>query len=422
MSLFKKYLGVVGWEKIEPTILAALAENVKICFVGTHGSSKTSVCVRLAKALLNVDVKFQRYDGPNVKHEEIFGITNVKALTEGRLEYIDHPQSIRNKEVVLWDEINRPNPMMQSKLNEVLLEGSIHGEKLNLKWQFASANPSAKYDAFYLQPQLAARLFFVKTPEPTNSMFIEMMEASEQYEAFDKLDSVALKKRVSGFGSTFLEVVSDKPSDRMKMKSMQIVSSVMEAMSTGNNGDMFPLSLRESKRMFNMLNRIQIVHKQLKTTFTEESMLSIVLGHVPHNFGMLAHKYDIDSVRSAAVVAYKKAMESDPETIILSAADPVSVMASMIRSKNVDTLSIDHFRTLLRNTDSKNMPRLVNYAVKRSPNPDENVIRTIVEVIVHNMIDRDPDTIISDSIPVSWGSKNAIKRIMSVFEQNNKVV
>jgi len=60
MSRFEKTLGVVGWGNIEPVILIALAENVKLCFVGSHGGSKTSVCKRLTFALKGSTKSFQK--------------------------------------------------------------------------------------------------------------------------------------------------------------------------------------------------------------------------------------------------------------------------------------------------------------------------------------------------------------------------
>ena len=44
-------LGIVGWDHLEPVILAALATESPLLLVGSHGSAKTMVLTRLAEAM-----------------------------------------------------------------------------------------------------------------------------------------------------------------------------------------------------------------------------------------------------------------------------------------------------------------------------------------------------------------------------------
>jgi hypothetical protein len=367
MPLFEKALGVVGWDRIEPVILIALAENVNVCFVGNHGGSKTSVCKRLAFALKGVSKKFQQYDCPNVKHDEIFGITDIKALTEGTLRYIKHPQSIWDKDVILWSEINRPNPMLQSKLNEIILDGSVHGKKTNITWQFADANPSAKYEAFYLQPQLAARLFFVETPKPNSIMFDAMMENEALFNGFDfpeipkeskedrdkryKEHLSHLRTQVSDLGKFFFNLCNEKITEADMKFASDMTKEVLREMNDGSNGDTFPLSMREAKRLAKMLSRTCAYARVSGTTVATlvSTIEQIILGHIPHYFGMLSRSYDHQSVIAAARVVFQRHVSGDSSLIIASIGDPINLITKMLRDEKTDIFSINHLKDVLNN-------------------------------------------------------------------------
>lgn len=430
---FKECLGIVGWDAIEPVILIALAENAKICFVGNHGASKTSVCHRLAMALRKVEVKFQRYDCPNVKHDEIFGITNVKALTEGRYEFIQHPQTLWGKEVVLWSEINRTNPMLQSKLNEVLLEGTLHGSQTGVTWQFADANPSAKYEAYYLQPQVAARLFFVSVPNPTAAMFRDMIANEEAFDVFaDLLEckdkdeakkarserNARIKAQVSPltvfFHTIFLE---EKVTEKDTKLAADVVDAAMRTMNEGSNGETFPLSMREAKRMFKMVARAgaYVRAAKLQPVGIMPIIENIVLGHIPNFHGLLAHSYDHASVVAAVRLVVTTHLEQNPQAVMLGNGDPINIITGMRRDGRFGTIERQHLRDVLVGRSHTELLRYAAFTIaKTRKTPDtEKVVRMVIEeIITSGMRLPAPQNTL-------WSPDN-INKYIETFRENNK--
>lgn len=433
---FKDCLGVVGWDSIEPTVLIALAEDVRVCFVGNHGSSKTSVCQRLAMALHNVEVKFQRYDTPNVKHDEIFGITNVKALTEGRYEFVKHPQSVWGKEVILWSEINRPNPMMQSKLNELLLEGTLHGAPTKVKWQFADANPSAKYEAYYLQPQLAARLFFIDVPNPNVTMLAEMLSNTDKYDVFQEVTcsdpeerkqlvkerNNKIKKQVGPLGIFFQELVHAKITDADRKFALEVTTSAMRAMNSDQNGETFQLSLREGKRMFNMLARACAYIRLAK--IDPASMLGIaeqiVVGHIPHAHGMLAKSYDWASVVGDVRVTVTKTLDSNPTVALMNNTDPINIIIAMRRDLRAGPLEVDHLKSSLAGHTPDDHIRYLRFLSKRAVHPDKalDVVERVARVIANSAALSWPN--LNFDSKICWSDVDSVTRnTVDTFKLNN---
>lgn len=50
-SLLTQPLGLEGWSELEPVVLAALASEDPLLLIGKHGSAKSFLLERLAKAL-----------------------------------------------------------------------------------------------------------------------------------------------------------------------------------------------------------------------------------------------------------------------------------------------------------------------------------------------------------------------------------
>ena len=80
--------GIIGWEGIEPALLAAIATNKSVLFVGDHGINKTEGAAIIAKLVLGPGTHFQKYDVPLVNQDDLLGFPNPKALQDGRMEFI----------------------------------------------------------------------------------------------------------------------------------------------------------------------------------------------------------------------------------------------------------------------------------------------------------------------------------------------
>jgi len=157
-------LGVVGYDDYDAPLMAALVTGDPVILVGQHGSAKTLLCRRLAKAM---GLKFHAYDASKALFDDVIGFPNPSSLSVGKLEYVGDGMTIWDKEFVLVDEISRADPTMQNKWLEVIRARSIMGRKVDcLKYVFAAMNPTDYIGAMPLDMALASRFAWViETPK-----------------------------------------------------------------------------------------------------------------------------------------------------------------------------------------------------------------------------------------------------------------
>jgi MoxR-like ATPase len=159
MEGFLRRLGVYGCDEIEDFILAGLVTGDPVLFVGPHGTAKTMLCERLAKAM---GLKFIAYDASKALFEDVLGFPNPYSLEKGTVDYVATPISLHDKEFVLIDEISRANYQMQNKWLEVIRSRRIMGKELpNLHYVFGAMNPPYYPGAKTLDPALAGRFAFI---------------------------------------------------------------------------------------------------------------------------------------------------------------------------------------------------------------------------------------------------------------------
>jgi len=137
-SQLTRPLGLEGWEDIEPVLLAALASEEPILLIGLHGSAKSFLLERLAKAL-NLDFRF--YNASLINYDDLVGIP-MPDESRKSLTYISTASSIWGAEVVFFDEINRTRPELQNKLFPIIHERRVQGVELpKLRFRWAAMNP-----------------------------------------------------------------------------------------------------------------------------------------------------------------------------------------------------------------------------------------------------------------------------------------
>lgn len=133
-------LGIVGWNHLEPVILAALATESPLLLIGPHGSAKTLILTRLAEAL---GLTHRHYNASLLNFDDLVGFP---VPDHGRLVYLQTPATIWDAESVLFDEISRCRPELQNKLfpivHEKVVQG-VHLEKLRHRWGAMNPPPAA---------------------------------------------------------------------------------------------------------------------------------------------------------------------------------------------------------------------------------------------------------------------------------------
>lgn len=129
-------LGIVGWNHLEPVILAALATESPLLLIGPHGSAKTLVLTRLADAL---GLTHRHYNASLLCFDDLVGFP---VPDNGRLVYLQTPATIWDAESVLFDEISRCRPEVQNKLFPIVHEKFVQGIKLvKLRHRWGAMNP-----------------------------------------------------------------------------------------------------------------------------------------------------------------------------------------------------------------------------------------------------------------------------------------
>ena len=63
-------LGIVGWDQIEPAVVAAVAAELPLLLVGPHGSAKTMLLGRLADCL---GLEHRQYNASLLNFDDLVG-------------------------------------------------------------------------------------------------------------------------------------------------------------------------------------------------------------------------------------------------------------------------------------------------------------------------------------------------------------
>ncbi len=166
-------VGLVGWSHLEPVLLAALATADPILLIGPHGTAKSMVLERLARAL-GLEPRF--YNASLINYDDLIGIPMPNAARSA-LHYLPTPGSIWGAEVVFIDELNRTRIDLQNKLFPIIHERRVQGIDLpKLRYRWAAMNPpsdddnDAPLDHYQgcqpLDPALADRFaFLISVPD-----------------------------------------------------------------------------------------------------------------------------------------------------------------------------------------------------------------------------------------------------------------
>ena len=131
-------LGIVGYDALEPPLLAALATGEPLLLVSDHGAAKTMLLVRLAQAL---GAELRHYNASILQFDDLAGFPIPDERTGG-VRYAAPPGAIWGAEAVFFDEIGRCRPETANKLFPIVHERRIQGIALDrLRYRWAATNP-----------------------------------------------------------------------------------------------------------------------------------------------------------------------------------------------------------------------------------------------------------------------------------------
>jgi len=157
MALLDKI--VVGWDSIEPILVACVACEKNLILRGRHGASKTAVAKIIAESL---GQNHRHYDATKADLITLAGIPNPKALSDienPRLEFAKHDQTVWEADYISVDELTRAPREAQNLWLSILEEKTLQGIPLKYKSAIATMNPEtyaatnrideALFDRFY---------------------------------------------------------------------------------------------------------------------------------------------------------------------------------------------------------------------------------------------------------------------------------
>lgn len=133
-------LGVHGWDHLDPVLLAALATGSPLLLIGPHGTAKSLLIERLARAL---GLAFRHYNASLLNYDDLVGIP-LPAEDGSHLRFVSTPGSIWGAEFVFLDEISRCRADLANKLFPIVHERRVAGIDLgSLQHRWAAMNPPA---------------------------------------------------------------------------------------------------------------------------------------------------------------------------------------------------------------------------------------------------------------------------------------
>jgi MoxR-like ATPase len=130
-------LGIVGYDDLEPALLAALATGEPLLLLSEHGAAKTLLLLRIADAL---GLELRHYNASLLQFDDLAGFPVPDE--RGGIRYASPPGAIWEAQAVFFDEIGRCRPEVANKLFPIVHERRIQGillERLTHRW--AATNP-----------------------------------------------------------------------------------------------------------------------------------------------------------------------------------------------------------------------------------------------------------------------------------------
>jgi AAA domain (dynein-related subfamily) len=109
-SLLTRPLGLLGWEKLEPVLLAALTTREPLLLIGRHGTAKSFLLERLAQAL---GLVYRFYNASLINYDDLVGIP-LPDETQTSLRYITTPTAIWDAEVVFVMRSTARDPIFRT--------------------------------------------------------------------------------------------------------------------------------------------------------------------------------------------------------------------------------------------------------------------------------------------------------------------
>lgn len=137
-------IGVYGFDRLEPVILAALVTEDPMLLIGASGTGKTFLLNSLSEALM---LEHRHYNASLISFDDLVGFP-YPDQDNGGVKFLQTPATVWAAESVLIDEISRCKPEHQNRLFSLVHERRIQGISLpKLRFRWAAMNPCSSDQA-----------------------------------------------------------------------------------------------------------------------------------------------------------------------------------------------------------------------------------------------------------------------------------
>ncbi len=213
-------IGVYGFDKVEPVIIAALVTQDPLLLIGETGTGKTFLLNSLSEAL---GLEHRHYNASLISFDDLVGFP-FPDETSGGVRFLETPATVWGAESVLIDEISRCKPEHQNRLFSLIHERRLQGISLTkLKYRWAAMNPCSNDQSVSLDytgsepldPALADRFsLFVRAVDWDElSEEEQLLVAQPSGEGQISDDGGGLKKEVQAWREEFLTSLKDCPQE-----------------------------------------------------------------------------------------------------------------------------------------------------------------------------------------------------------------
>ncbi len=271
-------LGVFGWKRIEPYIIASLITEYPLLLVGQTGDGKTYSIEKIA-SFMGYKETFHAYDASKVLFDDIIGFPHIETK-DGKItvSYAKTPLTIWDKEFILIDEISRALPDLQNKWLEIIRNRELMGIKLDkLKYIFAAMNPQGEYiGVMGLDYALIDRFaLFLRVPHFT--------EIPDKYSSKIPTVSEKLKitKRIKELKTLLLSIKEDYTKN-LKQHNAEVSKVVNSLMKLARDGDIYySINGRRLKMITHTVIALLTLYEK---EFTKENIEEIFLSSLRYFF------------------------------------------------------------------------------------------------------------------------------------------
>jgi MoxR-like ATPase len=295
-------LGVYGFDRQEPVILAALVTEDPMLLIGRSGTGKTFLLNSLSEAL---GLEHRHYNASLISFDDLVGFPYPDA-ENASVRFLETPATVWGAESVLIDEISRCKPEHQNRLFSLIHERRVQGIPLtNLRFRWAAMNPAAndQTDAESytgsepLDPALADRFALFVTAVDWADLNEEERLAVTSPAGEGKIarDNGRLRERIETCRQQFVEQVERCPSHIL-----DYVTTVVTALNSAN--------VRISPRRARLMARSLLAATLIKGAFQEKTTRMVLECSLPHNtWGAQVAKSVVDASHRLAWEAASKA-------------------------------------------------------------------------------------------------------------------